>query len=232
MDAYLVYASSALVVMGVVALVLSFVFRLRRNRLEAVAEGSVATVFDRTFAVFDPYGGKRTIFHRFLALMAFVPLLGGVGLSLLVFVMIGSGLLLTLLVVILALGLIVVEESSEVYSESRALVRAIEGRSRLGVGDVKLLEVTRRMLPRLTFYYLGLGVALFALAAVLPYVWSGALLYFAVVLSYMLQLSAMLGPAGSMLTPVLLMIMMSGFIAVVSFVKNRLFGYHLEGVIV
>jgi hypothetical protein len=230
-DGYLVYASSALAAMGIVAMVLAFVFRFRHNRLEAIAaEGSVPTVFEKTFTVFDPYGEKRTIFHRLLALMAFVPLLGSFGLAILVFVMIGSGLFLALLVVMFGLGLMVVEESSEAYTESKALLRAIESREKLGVGDVKLFQVTRRMLSRLTFYYSGLAVVLIVLAATLPYVWAYALMSFEVVFKYGFEASATLGPLGWILTVGFFTLAIGVVIAVVVFAKNQLFGYRLEDV--
>ena len=65
-DVAVLYASVALVVMGGVALVLSWVFRVRLKRLVAVSGGSVVSVYNRTFAVFDPYGQATTVFHRFL----------------------------------------------------------------------------------------------------------------------------------------------------------------------
>ena len=187
MDSYLLYASVALVVMGGVALVLALVFRLRFKRLVAVSGNSVVSVYNRTFVVFDPYGQTTTIFHRFLSLLPFVPLILGFGMAVLFLVIIDSGLLLTLLVVIMGLSLIVVEESVEAYADSKLLVEAIEGGSQLGVGDVRLLSLMKRLLPKLTRYYLGVAVLFFVGAVVLPFVWMQFLWYFAVVLGGLIQ---------------------------------------------
>jgi hypothetical protein len=224
MDSYLVYASSALVIMGSIALALSVFFHLRFKKLVRVSENSAATVFNKTFNVFDPYE-QKTVFHRFLALLPFVPLIGGFGVAILLFVIINSGLLLTLLVVMFALTLIMVEESPEAYAQSKILLTAIRDGSSLGVGDVRLLQVTRKLLPKLRVYYLGLSIFLLALAAVLPYVWSSFLWYFAMFIGSMLQLSATLGPTSWMLGIVLYAAVITVFIMLVTMAKSRLFGH-------
>ncbi len=225
MDSYLLYASVALVVMGGVALVLALVFRLRFKRLMAVSGGSTVTVYNRTFAVFDPYGQATTIFHRFLSLLPFVPLFLGFGMAVLLLVIIDSGLLLTLLVVIVGLGLILVEESVEAYADSKLLVRAIEGGSQLGVGDVRLLSLMKRLLPRLTRYYLAVAVLFFVGAVVLPFVWLQFLWYFAVVLGSLIQ-AASAGPLNWFLAIGLYAAVVTVLVFLITMVKNRLFGHH------
>jgi hypothetical protein len=184
-------------------------------------------VFNRTFVVFDPYQ-KTTIFHRFLALLPFVPLIGGFGMVVLLLVIIDSGLLLTLLMVIMALSLMVVEESPEAYGQSKLLINAIKSGSSFGVGDVKLLQVTSELLPRLSNYYLGLSIFLIALAAVLPYVWSSVLWYFAMFFGYMLQASVAAGPASWVVAILLYVASVTVFIVLATMAKSRLFGYRTE----
>jgi len=227
MESYLAYASSALVVTGSIALVLAVFFHLRFKKLKRLSRNSAATVFSRTFNVFDPYE-KKTIFHRFLTLMPFIPLIGGFGAALLLFVIIDSGLLLTLLVVIMATALIIVEESPEAYAESKLFLKAIEDRSNLGVGDIKLLQATRRLLPKLRVYYLGLSIFLLALAAVLPYVWSSFLWNFAVFIGYILQVSAVAGPTGWLLGILLYAGVVAAFIFLLTMAKSRLFEHQSE----
>ena len=225
MDVAVLYASVALVVMGGVALVLSWVFRVRLKRLVAVSGGSVVSVYNRTFAVFDPYGQATTVFHRFLGLLPFVPLILGFGMAVLFLVIIDSGLLLTLLVAIVGLSLIMVEESVEAYADSKLLIRAIEGGSQLGVGDVRLLSLMKRLLPRLMRYYLGVAVVFFVLAGVLPFVWMQFLWYFAVVLGSLIQ-AASSGPASWLLAIGLYAGAVAVFVFLITLAKNRLFGHH------
>jgi hypothetical protein len=224
-DVALLYASVALVVMGGVALVLSWVFRLRLKRLVTVSRSSVVSVYDRTFVVFDPYGQAATIFHRFLSLLPFVPLFLGFVAGVLLLVIIDSGLLLTLLVAIVGSGLILVEESVEAYADSKLLIGAIEGGSLLGVGDVRLLALMKRLLPMLTRYYLAVGMVFFVLAGVLPFVWNEFLWYFAVVLGGLIQ-AASTGPANWLLAIALYVGAVLAFVFLVTLAKNRLFGHH------
>jgi hypothetical protein len=225
LDSYLLYASVALVIMGGVALVLAFVFRLRFKKLVAVSGNSVVSVYNRTFAVFDPYGQATTIFHRFLSLLPFVPLFLGFGMAVLLFVIIDSGLLLTLLVAIVGLTLIMVEESVEAYADSKLLVRAIEGGSQLGVGDIRLLSLMKRMLPRLARYYLGVAVFFFVGAVVLPFVWMQFLLSFAMLLGGLIQ-AASEGPVNWFLAIGLYVGALMVFVFLITLAKNRLFGHH------
>jgi hypothetical protein len=228
LDSYLLYASATLVIMGVVAVVLALVFRLRFRRLVAVSGKSAVSVYNKTFMVFDPYGQAGTIFHRFLSLLPFVPMVLGFGMAVLLLVIIDSGLLLTLLVVVFGSSLIVVEESVEAYADSKLLVKAVEGGSQLAVGDVRLLSLMKRLLPRLTRYYLAVAVLFFAGAVVLPFVWVQFLWYFAVVFGGLIQAAS-----GGFVNVFLVVGLYAAGVAVVLFLvtlaKNRLFGHsHLE----
>lgn len=228
-DGYLLYASVALGVMGVVALVLSVVFRLRLRVLDSVSKGSAANVFNRTFVVFDPYG-QKTVFHRLLSFLPFVPLICGFGMAVLLLVIIDSGLLLTLLVSILALSLIAVEESPEAYAESKMLIKAIRGGSNLGVGDIRFLALTKQLLPKLSYYYLGLSAFLFALAAALPFVWAQFLWYFAMFFGYIIQAGATGGLVTWMMAILLYAVIITVFVVLVTMAKSRLFGHLTETV--
>ena len=194
-------------------------------RLVAVSGDSVVSVYNRTFAVFDPYGRAATIFHRFLSLLPFVPLILGFGMGVLLLVIIDSGLLLTLLVAIMGLSLIVVEESVEAYADSKLLVNAIEGGSKLGVGDVRLLVLMKRLLPKLMRYYLAVAVLFFVGAVVLPLVWLQFLYYFAVVLGGFIQ-AASGGLVNWFLAIGLYAVVVTVLVFLVTMVKNRLFGHH------
>lgn len=228
MDAYLLYASVALAAMGVIASALAFVFRRRLRRLSAVSEGSEATVFHRTFMVFDPYEKKKTVFHRFLPLMMMMPMVGCMVLAVMLFFAMGSGLLLAFLVVIVGLSLMTVGESVETYSESKLLINAIESDSKLGVGDIRLLNFMKMLLPRLIYYYIALAVLMFVSATAFPIVWSNILLYFAMLLGLLIQVSVELGPAGWFVCLILYGSVIATVYVAAASVKNRLFGLHID----
>jgi hypothetical protein len=226
-DSYLLYASVALAGMGVVASVLAFVFRMRLRRLTAVSRNVEATVFSRTFMVFDPYE-KKTILHRFLPLFMMMPFVGAMVLGMTLLLLVSSGLLLALLVVVVSVGLMTVGESFEAYTESKLLIRAMKNGERLGMGDIRLLEVTKMILPRLSFYYVVLAAFLFVLAAVFPFAWADGLLYSTLLFGFVIQAGSIGGPAGWMLSLGLYALVIVGLLVLVTLVKNRLFGYRLE----
>ena len=227
LDSYLIYASAMLVALGSITLVLAVFLRLRLRTLESLSKNSKATVFNKSFVVFDPYE-KTTIVHRLLTLLPFVPPVLGLGALALFLVIINSGLLLTLLVLIMALGLIVVEELPEVSVESKFLIRAIQDGSSLGVGDVKLLQLTKKLLPRLSFYYLGLSVFLFAFAAVLPIVFSSALWYLALFVGLFLQTSKGAGPTSWLFGIILYVVVITAFIFLATMAKRRILEHKME----
>jgi hypothetical protein len=227
LDSYLVCASSTLVVMGSVAAALAISLRLRLKKLKSLSKNSGASVFNKTFVVFDPYE-QKTIFQRLLTLLPFVPLVFGFGAAALLLVIIDSGLLLTLIVLIVALGLIIVEELPEVYAESKILIEEIQAGSSLGVGDVKLIQATKKLLPRLSFYYVGLSAFLCVSAAVLPIVWSSFLWNFALFIGLFLQTSKAAGPTSWLIGMVLYALVITAFIFLVTMVKGRIFGHKIE----
>ena len=225
-ESYLLYASVVLATMGVVASGLASVFHVRLKKLAALSRNAEATVFSCTFTVFDPYE-KKTILHRFLPLFMTVPFIGAMGLGIMLLVLVSSGMLLAILVVILSIGLIATSESFEAHSESKLLIRAMENGKNLGAGDIRLLEVTKMILSRLTLYYVGLATFLFMLAAVFPIFWSNLLLYFTQSIGLIIQISTILGPAGWIIGLVIYGLIIAVFLLVTSTVKSRLFGYRI-----
>ena len=223
-DGYLLYASVALVAIGIAALGLAFVFRKRLRRLSAASADSEATVFHRSFIVFDPYEKRKTVLHRFLPLMMAVPIAGCMVLAIMLFFAMGAGLLLALVAVVIGLSLLTVEESVETYSESKLLINAVESGSELGVGDVRLLKLMKTLLPRLIYYYVAVSVLMFSAAGVFPFVWSSVLLDFAELFGLVLQTTATLGPAGWFVCLVLYGSIIAMMYMMAIAVKSRLFG--------
>jgi hypothetical protein len=225
----LVYASTALVVLGVIAFALSSVFHYRLWRLTRVSKVPVANIFNRTFVVFDPYS-ERTIFHRFLTLLPFLPPIMGFVAAVLLLVIIDAGMLLTLVVAVVGLSLIVVEESVEALEESKLLLSAIESKSNFGVGDVRLLISTKQRLPRLTRYYLVLSAFLFVLAWVLPVVWLQFLWGFGMTLGMLIWASAFIAGPIYVFAITLYAIALTAVSYLVRLAKTRILGSSEEAV--
>lgn len=178
-EIYLFHSSLTLFVLGCLALALSIFFRLRSNALSHLPENLSANVFDRSFVVLNPYSERRRIIRGFLSVLPMAMFLAGLGVAIIVWKIIESGLALSLLILVVGLNLIIVEDASEIYQNSRAFIEAVQSGSSLGVGDLKGFQVLRDILPRIIKYYLGLSIVLIAFSLVLPYVWSSALRFFA-----------------------------------------------------
>lgn len=227
-ESYLFFASVALFAMGCVALALSILFRLKINKLNSLAKGLEPTVFNKSFVVFDPYS-EHKIMHSFLFLLPFLPIFVGLSAGVLVLVIVESGMLLALVLLLLALNLIVVEESPEAYQSSMMLIKAVQSGTKIGTGDFKLFKMTRKLMPKLSNYYLGLSLVLIAFSLTLPYIWSSALWTVAMFIGLIIQSSAAAGAALSWIVAITLFVLATTGIQFLALkVKSRLFTYALD----
>lgn len=164
------------------------------------------------------------MFHSFLSLLPPLPFICGLGLAGLFLAIINTGFLAMFGALILALGLIFVEELSEGYDVSKLLISAIQEKLSFGVGDIRLVNVTKKLLPRLSYYYVGVSAILLSLAIGLPYIWPYVLWPLAVFLGFAFQIGAMAGPENPLLIPLCWMVailLYSAEIAVGVFLLTR-----------
>ncbi len=166
------YSSLTLLAMGCLAFAISLFFRLKSRAVKRIPDSLAASIFSKTFNVFDPYQERRRIIHSFLFILPILVFFAAFGAMIGMLKLLEYGFLLSLFMVIICLNLIVVEVAPEVYGDSNSFLNAFERRTELGVGDVKVLNSLRRALPRLSNYYLGLSIVFVALAATFDYVWS------------------------------------------------------------
>jgi hypothetical protein len=151
--------------------------------------------------------------------------MGSVAGAFIVMAIASSGLILAVLVLIVALSLMVIEESPEAYAQCKMFMKAIQRGSNFGEGDIKLLKITKKALPRLSIYYLSLAVFLLFFAAALPYVWLSAITFFSVPMGLAVQASAVAGIGSWLVAAGLYAILLAVVILFVKKARNRVFGY-------
>lgn len=228
MEGPIYYSSAGLFVMGCLTLALFIVFRLKFNALNNLPKNLSANVFNKTFAVFDPYSERRKIVHRLLTWLPLVAMFASVGFALLMLVIVESGLLLTFTVLLMALGLLLMEEAPEAYQFSNAFIKAVQDRASLGFGDLKLFQMTRKILPKLSNYYLCLSIFLITLSVTLQYFWIAILWSFAQYIALILQASTAAGIASYQLA-ILLFALTTLFIQIsASKIKAKFLRYAIE----
>ncbi len=227
MDAFL-YSSSALFAIGCVALALSIVFRLKFNVLNGFPKDLTANVFNKTFVVFSPFSEQRKVIRRFFSVLPLIAVFASIGLAVLTLVLIASGFLLIIIVSLIGLNLIMVEEAPEAYQHSNTCIKAFQHGTSLGVGDVRLFQLTKRVMQKLSNYYLYIAVFFVAFSVALSYVSASLLWFFTESIRLMFQASAAAGALGSQVILFLLALALVVVELFASKIKNRFFGYAAE----
>lgn len=181
--------------MGCLTLVLSILFRLKHHRMNSLPRNLSANVFDKTFNVFNPYPERRRIVHNFLSALPLMVLPPCLVFFLFVWRVLESGLLLSLVLLIICLNLILIEVASEIYQNANIFIKAFNKKADLGVGDLKVFQTLERVMPKLSNYYLALSILFVTLGAMLSYIWSSLLWFFAQVVGLVLEVSTLTGSA-------------------------------------
>ena len=75
-----------------------------------------------------------------------------------------------------------IDVASETYHDAKLFINAIQAEISLGVGDLKVLQILKRTMPKLANYYLFLSVFFFIFAAILNYIM--VFIFMAVLLVY------------------------------------------------
>jgi hypothetical protein len=186
-----------------------------------------AEVHDRTFSIFDPYPEQRSLRHSYLGLLLIVALVGPWAIAYVTLTILAMDLALALAAFIFCLALMMFDEAFEVYKNSGMLVRAVDSRVGFGVGDVAVLSVLKRIVPKLRVYYVLLSAALFASAVALPYVAPAAIIALAQFTSAVINFSA---PTASVLAAYVLVLLFAAAEVIAYLIarkaKSRIFGFH------
>ena len=226
-EGYIYYSAISLSVLGIMALVMAVLFRKRSKGLDSLPKDLEATVTSKTFVVFDPYPAPRKVWHRFLALLPFACLVIATLLVIAAWTLLTNGLMLSTFIIIIGVNIVVLEDAPEFYAASKLFIRAIQNNSALAKGDLRVLKIIQRMVPKLRNYYVGLTIFFIGAAIILPSAWE-TLPGFAVWLgSSMEEVS---GVNGAQLVQTAFVLLLLG-IAVLQFVvfkvKNKVFKYEI-----
>jgi len=182
--------------MGCLALALSVFFRLKSHAINNVSENLSPSIFDKTFNVFNPYPEHIKIIHSILFILPILVFLLAFGSFLVAIRIFEYGFIASLCISIVCLDLIVVEVAPEVYKNTKTFISAVHCGTSLGVGDLEVFKFLRWILPRLSNYYLGLSILFIALAVTLSYIWASALLVLAQFIGLTLEVGAVFGWIG------------------------------------
>lgn len=169
-DVSLLASSFVLIAMGCAALIFSWTLDRKSRALGRISKNLSVGVFNKTFNVFDVNTEHRRIINSHTGLIVFLAIYGFwfvVTIGVITTFAVG-GLMASVIFVVCA-GLLMVDETQELNKNASNFVKAIRTGTGLGVGDLHVLFVMRKMLPKLRLYHLVLAVAFFASAFAVPY---------------------------------------------------------------
>ena len=142
--------------------------------------------------------------------------------------MVAAGFLLSTFIIIITLNIIVIEEAPEVYMNSRLFVKAVQNKRNLAEGDVKALNLVRKLAPKISNYYLGISAILIITSVALPYVWESL----PSLTNWLVASAANLsGLSGILVFQVVAFLLAISFVIIqlVAFkLKNRIFRYEIK----
>lgn len=194
-ETYLFYSSLTLFAIGCLTLVLSMFFRLKHHGINSLLKNLSASVFDKTFNVFNPYPEHRKIIHSFLSSLALIVFLGSLVLTLFLLKLFQRGLLLSLVLLIICLNLMLLDFAFETHQIAKNFIKAVHDKASWGVGDLEVFQKLKRVMSKLSNYYLVLSIFFSASAVTLNHIWS-LLWLFVQPVGLLLEASALIGPLG------------------------------------
>jgi len=214
--------------MGCLALSLSAIFRLKFHSLNGLPKDLSATVFNRTFIVFNPYPEQNKVIHQFLLALPAIALFATSGLLLGMLEIFTSGFMLSFFAIIIGLNLIGIGEAREVYKNSSTFVKAIQKGTNLATGDLKALQLMKKLTPKLSSYYPGLAVFFITSSITLPYVLTSAPWLFIQSINLMTQFSGFNEIVVLPVTVILFALSLS-IVQLLAFkIKNRIFKFETK----
>lgn len=190
---FLLYASLILFIFGCLSFVLSVLFRSKLKLIKGLPGDLSPNVFDKSFVMFNPYQEQRNVYYE---LLSFLPLIVGftsVGFALALMVLFEAGFMLSFCVALIGLNLIVTEDGFEAYENSKTFIRAMQKETKLGVGDLKVLQLIKGHMPKASNYYLVLSITFMGFSMVFPYLFPSAIWLFAQFIGLILQVSRVVG---------------------------------------
>jgi hypothetical protein len=183
---------SVLLAMGCLCLALSLYFYLKRRAVRKLPKNLTVNVFHKTFNVFD-LDSKKRVLHSFAFFLILSPLVAFSWTFIFVFVVIlnvlDAGLILGLVILIFCMGLMMIDEASEVRESSNRFIKAVKVKRGLGAGDLAIMSLVDDVARRMIIYYFLLGGIFLATFLVVPYVFPAALIIFTYLVDLMVGIT-------------------------------------------
>ncbi len=180
-DAQILESFSVFLAMGCLCLFFSSYFFVKRRSVRKLPKNLKVNVFDKTFSVFD-ISSKKKVIQGFGYFLLLSPLVAFTGTFFFVFIVIlnfiGAGLVLGLVLLIFSLGVLMIEEASEIRGSCNTFITAVKEGKGLGAGDFAIMSLVDDASRRLIVYYLLLGGIFFATFLWAPLVFPVALTMF------------------------------------------------------
>ena len=222
-------SSIVLVAMACISAIVAFILYRKSRVVARFPKNLTATVFNKTFNIFDPFPESRKPFTGHLELVilliAYVTFLV---LSFVILKIFETGLLLSLMTSIICLGLLMIDELLEVNKNANTFMKAIDKQAKFAKGDLDALFFLDGALPRLTHYYVFLSASFLALSIAVPFIIDSLLLGLGNFAESVVALnnSISFAPHIALLFDTLLFSAGAVFILFVSGrIKNRIFGF-------
>jgi hypothetical protein len=205
-------------------MITSVIFQLLHRKIENLPKNFTVNVYDKTYVVFNPYPEETKVIHSFLTAFPLVACLISVVIAIVLWKLFVSGLVLSLVALVIGLNLLVVEDASDIYINSKMILKSPQSEIRFGVGDLKGLQILRKALPKITHYYFTLSIVFLILSLVLPFAWNPILLAFTQLLGFIFQISAHTGFMSYQVAAILFALGIMIVHLLVSKVKQKLVG--------
>jgi len=215
-----------LLIMACVTLAFSVSFFLKSRALRKLSMGSRVNVFDKTFNVVsvDSNPDHRKITHNpgiWLIFAVLLPFL----LPVLILKVYEIGLVSNLAILIVCLGLIMVDEASEIFKSTNILMKAFRNKVNLGKGDIAALAFLEETLSKLSVYYLVLAIIFFASFVTLPHISPAIPWVLAQLFSITVELPSFVGVAGIFVGLIILAVVTVIALFVGEIVKTKALGF-------
>jgi len=176
LDVTLLAASTVLVAVSLICFALAIHISRKISKMRAFPRNLAATVFAKTFNVFDPYVEHRSTLENHVGLVACIIIIGSFLFSLVAIPkLFEMKLVLAFITLIMCLGLLMVDEVMELNKNADMFIAAVTRRKAFGEGDMKALRLLGKTLPKLRNYYLVLSLFLCASALTIQHITNGVL---------------------------------------------------------
>lgn len=181
--------SIILIIMSAVSIALSLLMHLKSRATGKLGKVS-ATVFSKTFNVFNPHPEHRGIIIANIPFFLII-WLGALTVSWVIATkVLETGTLLGFLTFIICLGFLMIDEVLEIHKKANIFAEAVKDGKGLGNGDVAALSFIKNTLPKLAKYYFSLGIALLIASLTLQYSIPAAIFVLAQIVNVILRFSA------------------------------------------